>query len=400
MRGTLTVPTPEGTTRSNGPTVALVHDYLTQRGGAERVALLLASTFPNAPLHTSLYEPAATFPEFADVDVRTLPINRVGMLRRHHRLALPVLAPSFSALRVDADVVICSSSGWAHGARVPGPKVVYCYAPARWLYQTDRYLNGARSARQVNRSTTSWLDGVQRSLKFAAVAALGPPLRVWDRRATASANRYLTSSSAMATIIRDTYGVEAEVLPPPPAISSDGIRVPVDGVEPGFLLCVARLLPYKNVDVIIEAIRGLPKERLVIVGKGPDLYRLQGLAGPGVRFVGTVGDDQLRWLYQHCRALVAASYEDYGLTPLEAASFGRLSIVLRAGGFLDTVTEETGVFFDDPQPGAIRQAVDSIGRSTWSPAAITAHATKFGKERFALRLRQIVDNVSHGGATP
>ena len=97
--------------------MALVHDYLTQRGGAERVVLSLAEAFPGAPVYTSLTTRPGTFPEFADLDVRTLPLDRVALLRRHHRLALPLLAPAFSSLRVDAEVTVCSSSGWAHGAR-------------------------------------------------------------------------------------------------------------------------------------------------------------------------------------------------------------------------------------------------------------------------------------------
>src|SRR5581483_232758 len=103
------------------------------RGGAERVVLSLAHAFPGAPLYTSLYEPAGTFPAFADLDVRTMRLNRLAMLRRDHRLALPLLAPAFSQLRVEADVTVCSSSGWAHGARTSGRKVVYCHTPARWL---------------------------------------------------------------------------------------------------------------------------------------------------------------------------------------------------------------------------------------------------------------------------
>src|SRR5437588_3963985 len=118
--------------------IALVHDYLTQRGGAERVVLAMTRAFPGAPLYTSLYDPAGTFPEFANVDVRRLSLDSVPLLRRHHRLALGVLAPAFSRLRVHADVAVCSSSGWAHGAHVTGRKIVYCHAPARWLYQPDR----------------------------------------------------------------------------------------------------------------------------------------------------------------------------------------------------------------------------------------------------------------------
>lgn len=373
-----------------GPRIALVHDYLTQRGGAERVALLLAKTFPDAPLYTSLYEPVATFPEFADVDVRPLPINRIATLRRNHRLALPVLAPSFSALRIDAHVVICSSSGWAHGAGASARKIVYCYAPARWLYQTERYVNGAGGLG----SASSWQERLHRWSKSNAVGLFGPPLRRWDRRAAQTATRYLTSSTAMASLINEVYGIEADVVPPPPAISPDGPQRPIAGLNGGYLLCVARLLAYKNIDVLIEAIRRLPGERLVVVGTGPDRARLESLAGSRVRLLGAVEDDELRWLYANCKALIAASYEDYGLTPLEAGSFGRPSIVLRAGGFLDTVAEaETGLFFDAPDPDAITNSIVDAGNIPWSPEAITSHLARFGESSFVSRLRKAVDDI-------
>ena len=107
--------------------VALAHDYLTQRGGAERVVLAMHEALPLAPIHTSLYERATTFPEFADADIRVSALDRIGPVRRNHRLALPLLAPTVSSMRVDADVVLCSSSGWAHGVRTDGHKVVYSH---------------------------------------------------------------------------------------------------------------------------------------------------------------------------------------------------------------------------------------------------------------------------------
>src|SRR5205085_8173767 len=114
---------------------AIIHDYLTQRGGAERVVLSIAKAFPEAPLYTSLYQPGGTFPEYRALDVRPLPLNRMPFLRRWHRLALPLLAPAFSQLSLDCEIAICSSSGWAHGARVAGRKVVYCHSPSSWLFQ-------------------------------------------------------------------------------------------------------------------------------------------------------------------------------------------------------------------------------------------------------------------------
>jgi glycosyltransferase involved in cell wall biosynthesis len=353
-------------------TAAIVHDYLTQRGGAERVVLSMTRAFPRAPVYTSLYDPAGTFPEFRQVDVRPMAVNRIVSLRRHHRLGLPILAPAFSRLRVRADIVLCSSSGWAHATHVEGRKIVYCHTPARWLYQTDRYL------------------GAGSHISRAALAVLRPSLVAWDHRAATTADRYLTNSTAVAKRILETYGIRAEVVPPPYSLDPMGPQTPVRGLEAGFFLCVSRLLPYKNVDVLLHAFRGL-EQRLVIVGSGPEEARLQAMAPPNASLVGRVDDAQLRWLYANCHGVVAASYEDYGLTPLEGAAFGKPAAVLRWGGFLDTVVEGvTGVFFDAPDPVPIRTALGALAEAPWDPSLIQRHAAAFSEERFVSRLWSVV----------
>jgi glycosyltransferase involved in cell wall biosynthesis len=354
--------------------VALVHDYLTQRGGAERVVLSMLRAFPGAPLYTSLYEPEGTFPEFGAADVRTLALNRIAIFRRRHRLALPLLAPSFGRLKIDADVVLCSSSGWAHGARTTGAKIVYCYTPARWLYQTEAYLgSGTHVVRPI-------------------LAALRPYLARWDRRAATSADCYVTSSTAVRDRIRFLYGIDAQVVPPPPALDPSGpSRAPDEWIDPGFFLCISRLLPYKNVRAVVDAFRSLEHERLIVVGTGPEEARLRQGAPVNVRLLGGVTDDELRWLYANTRGVVAASFEDYGLTPLEAAMFGKPSAVLRWGGFLDTVEEGcTGLFFHRPEPVAISEAVERVGAADWDADAIAAHARRYSEDRFIAKLRQLV----------
>jgi glycosyltransferase involved in cell wall biosynthesis len=353
--------------------VALVHDYLTQRGGAERVLLSMLKAFPSAPLFTSLYEPSTTFPEFASHDVRPLSLDRLSTLRRNHRLALPLLSAAFSRLRVDADVVLCSSSGWAHGVRTSGRKVVYCYTPARWLYQRAAYVRDAPAATGL------------------ALSLLTPALTRWDRRAAWSADRYVTSGSAVRDRIREAYGIEAEVLPPPVVIDLQAERMRPGGVAPGFLLCVSRLLPYKNIDAVMAAFAELRSERLVIVGAGPDEGRLRAAAPRNVRLLGRVGDPELRWLYANCQGVVAASYEDYGLTPLEAAAFGKPAAVLRWGGFTDTVVEGgTGLFFDRPKPRAVRDAIGALLTTAWDAARLREHAARYSEEAFIRRLREVV----------
>ena len=359
--------------------VALVHDYLTQRGGAERVVLSLLRAFPDAPLYTSLYLPEGTFRDFREADVRTLDLNRIPTLRRNHRLALPLLAAAFSRLRVDADVVLCSSSGWAHGARATGRKVVYCHTPAHWLYQTERYLGNGGKAPAAR----------------GAVRMLRPYLCRWDRRAAATADRYLANSTAVMESVRDLYGIEADVVHPPQTIDPRGPVDPAPGLDPGFFVCVSRLLPYKNVDAVVSAFRELPDERLVVVGRGPEEQRLRDRAPSNVTFAGAVSDQRLRWLYRASAGVVNASYEDYGLTPLEAAAFGRPAAVLRFGGFLDTVVEgRTGVYFDRPVSAAIRDALLRLRSTDWSYSELESHARRFAEPRFVEQIRAATAEVA------
>ncbi len=357
------------------PHIALVHDYLTQRGGAERVVIDLANAFPNAPLFTSLFEPSLTFPEFQNFDVHPSPLNRLGFFRQHHRLALPLYAPTFSAMEINADVVICSSSGWAHGVPVTEKKIVYCHAPARWLYQRDRYLRESGVVQRIG------------------LNALSPWLRKWDQKAAKSADAYLVNSSATQTMVQDAYGIDATIVHPPISIDAAGPQRPVEGVEPGFFLVVARLLSYKNVHLTLEAARKM-SQRVVVVGDGPMRVALEQNAAKSVAFLGTVDDETLRWCYANCQAHVAMSYEDYGLSPIEAAAFGKPTIALGAGGYLDTVRNgETGLHVKEATTASLVSALREFTHLSFSEQAITDHAALFSKERFVRSLQEQVAAV-------
>ncbi len=358
------------------PRVAIAHDYLTQRGGAERVVLSLMKAFPEAAVHTTLYDPESTYPDFADADVRTSPLNRIGALRRDHRLALPLLAPAAARMRVDADVVVASSSGWAHGFDTDGRTVVYCHNPARWLYQTDEYLGGS-----------AW-----RSPIGPPLLALRPALRRWDRSRADQVDVYLANSRVVQRRIAVTYGRDAELLPPPHGMDASAPREAVPELadwDPGYALVVSRLLPYKNVDVVIEAVRGTSR-RLVVVGRGPEEARLRATLPDNVRLLGGLSDAQLRAVYAGAAVLVAASHEDFGLTPLEAAAFGVPAVALRGGGFLETVLEgETGLFFDAPTADRIAAALTISDHHEWDADRLLARAEQFGEARFIDRIRSI-----------
>ena len=356
--------------------VAIAHDYLTQRGGAERVVLSLMRAFPEATVHTTLYDPDSTYPDFADADVRTSPLNRIGALRRDHRLALPLLAHAASRMRVDADVVVASSSGWAHGFETDGRTVVYCHNPARWLYQTDEYLGGP-----------AW-----RSPIGPPLLTLRPALRRWDRSRADQVDVYLANSRVVQRRIAVTYGRDAELLPPPHGMDASAPREAVPELvdwDPGYALVVSRLLPYKNVDAVIEAVRGTSR-RLVVVGRGPEEARLRATLPDNVRLLGGLSDAQLREVYAGAGVLVAASHEDFGLTPLEAAAFGVPAVALRGGGFLETIVEgETGLYFDAPTPDRIAAALTTSDDHEWDADRLLARAEHFGEGRFIARIREI-----------
>jgi glycosyltransferase involved in cell wall biosynthesis len=194
-------------------------------------------------------------------------------------------------------------------------------------------------------------------------------------------------------MVLDAYGIDATVIHPPIAIDTSGPREPVSGIDEGFLLVVARLLGYKNVDLIVEAARrtGHP---VVVVGDGPLRDELEAKQVPHVRFLGRVDDATLRWCYANCAAHVAMSYEDFGLSPIEAAGFGKPTIALGAGGYLDTVIDEqTGILVRAATVDALVDSLEHFATMRFSSDAIIAHATTFSKERFADAIGREVDDL-------
>ena len=365
----------EGITgQQDRPSLAIVHDYLATSGGAERVVTNLVRTFPDAPVYTSIFEPSKLFPELQEAlgTVHTTRLSRVPFFRRHYRAAMPFLAATMRRFEVDADVVLCSSSGWSHGVKTSGRKVVYCYNPARWLYQAREYTDSRRT--------------------IASVAQIMRPyLLRYDRQSAHGCVRYIAISGAVAERIARAYNIEAEVVPPPTTLDPFGLREDVEGIEPGFVLCVARLVPYKNVANVVEAFRLMPEQRLVVVGDGPQLAELRTSSPSNVELVGYVSDEVLRWYYANCEALIAASFEDFGLTPVEAGLFGKPTACLRYGGFLDTMIEgETGLFFDESTPTLIAGTVNDLLDCRWRPREIRSHAARFGLAGFQDRMREIV----------
>jgi len=350
--------------------IGLAHDYLTQRGGAERVALEMTRIFPKSPLTTSVYSNENTFADFRDVPIRTTWLQKVKAVRQDPRLGLPLMTSAWSHLKpLSGDAVVVSSTGFAHGVPVEAGtrKVVYCHNPPRWIYQPDDYLN-SRGAR-------------------LAMKALRPRLLDWDQKAAASADTYLANSTGVAQRILEAYGITAPVVHPPVVVDTAGPQEAVAGVQPGFWLAIARGRGYKNVQAVADAVARLKGHALVVAGSASS-----SVSGKNVTALGLVSEAQLRWLYSNARGLVTVSFEDFGLTPIEANAFGTPVAVLRAGGFLDSTQEgSSGMFIESATADAVEATLASFPE--FSTQAVLANAARFSPEGFAQRLRETVTSI-------
>lgn len=347
--------------------IALVHDYLVQYGGAERVVESLHEIFPDAPVFTTMYEPDVMPDSFRDMDVRTSYLQDMPVLRRKFKLGLPLYPSAIKSLDLSGyDLVLSSSSGWAHAVDVdPGAAhVVYCHTPARWLYRTESYLSSEQMLAKP----------------------LLPALRRWDRRGARRPTEYIANSRTVQDRIFRHYGRAAQVVHPPVETSRFKVLAPED-----FYLCASRLLPYKRIDLAIEACK-LLGARLVIAGDGPARPELERLAAGTAEFVGRVSDEDLAELMGKCRALIVPAEEDFCITAVEAMAAGRPVVGFARGGLLETVDlYRTGSFFATQAPEAVAASIAHLERLELVPEAIRAHALTFDVTRFQAEMNDVVD---------
>jgi glycosyltransferase involved in cell wall biosynthesis len=350
--------------------VAIVHDFLIQLGGAERVALQMARIWPNAPFYTSLYRPELTLPEFSELDVRTSILDRAPV-DKSFRALVPFYPLAFRSLGVlDHELVISSSAGLAHGVRTAPESVhvVYCYAPARWLYEPDSYLGSPR--------------------KRVLLAPMLASLRRWDQGAARRADAYIGISENVRDRIKLVYGLDSSVVYPP--VDTARFRPSERGDR---LLVVSRLLPYKRVDLAIRAAASLGLG-LDVVGIGPELDGLRELAGPEVTFHGAVTDEVVRELTQRCRALCVPGAEDFGIAAIEANAAGKPVIAFGHRGASETVIDgTTGVLYWDQTPTALAEAIRHADELAVDPAQLAEYAERFSVDAFRVNLTSELDRI-------
>lgn len=356
--------------------VALVHDYLNQGGGAERVLLALHNLFPAAPIYTSIYDQERMSPVYRTLDIRTSFMQHLPGVTRHHQAYLLCYPFAFERFDFsDYQLVLSSSSAWAKGViTAPGTQhVCYCHAPMRFAWSYQSYIQGERISR-LAQLPLPWLMLL---------------LRLWDVSSAARVDHFIANSRAVARRIAKYYRREATVINPPVDTDRFAISPEIDD----YYLVVQRLVPYKRLDLVITAFNQLGR-KLKIVGEGRARPDLERLAGPTIEFAGHLSDAELCRAFARCRAYVVPGEEDFAIAPVEAQAAGRPVIAYGAGGALETVREgETGLFFKQQTPEALAAAVSQFETMTFQPECIRTHAQSFDTKVFEQRLRQFIDQL-------
>ncbi|TMD79125.1 MAG: glycosyltransferase family 4 protein [Chloroflexi bacterium] len=356
--------------------VALVHDYLNQMGGAERVVLALHEIFPDAPIYTSIYDPQRVDPAFQKMDIRTSFMQRLPMVTKHHQPYLPIYPFAMESLDLRGfDMVLSSSSAFGKGVitRPETLHICYCHTPMRWCWNYDEYVEREHLGKMA-----------RRVLPFLITA-----LRSWDQTSAMRVDHFIANSPVVAERIQKYYRRDAVVIPPPVEAGRFTFD-PAIQVEDYFLI-VSRLIPYKRIDLAIEACNELQLP-LVIIGGGRDQERLKKMAGPTIRLVGRLSDEEVLHYYAHCRAFLFPGEEDFGITPLEAQASGRPVIAYGAGGALASVVDgTTGVFFQNQTVESLVTVLASFDERKYDPQVIRNHALEFDMPRFHRRILQFIE---------
>jgi glycosyltransferase involved in cell wall biosynthesis len=358
--------------------VAIVHDYLNQYGGAERVLEALHALYPTAPVFTSIFDAAAMPEHYGAWDIRTSWMQQLPGWRRHFRNYFLLYPSAFESFDLSGyDLILSSSSAYAKGI-IPAPgarHICYCHTPMRFAWRTDAYVERER------------IDG----LKGAILPIMLTYVRLWDVVTAPRVDLFVANSGAVAARIARYYGRSSIVVPPPVDLPPFAEAPPGD-----FYLAGGRLVPYKRLDLAVRAFTAL-RLPLKIFGDGRDREALEAIAGPTVEFLGRVDEARRRELFAGCRAFLFPGEEDFGITPLEAMAAGRPVIAYAAGGALETVVEGvTGRFFHQQSVAALAAAVAMSRGDRYEPEAIRRHAEGFGHAMFLDRMRSLIDKETSG----
>ncbi|NOZ19659.1 MAG: glycosyltransferase family 4 protein [Planctomycetes bacterium] len=346
---------------------ALVHDWLTGMRGGEKCLEVFCELLPQADLFTLLHLAGRMSEPIEAMNIHTSFVQKLPFVESKYRHYLPIFPRAIERFDFSGyDLIFSSSHCVAKGARPrPGAlHICYCYSPMRYVWDMfDAYFGEHRTGR----------------IKRAIIGTFAARLRDWDRRTCDRVDRFIAISEHVRKRIQRNYERDADVIHPP--VDCSFFRSVGEPEE--YYLVASAFAPYKRIDLAIETFNGLGRP-LKVIGSGPDERRLRAMAGPNIEFLGAVSDEELRAAYSKCRAFIFPPEEDFGIMPIEAMACGRPVIAYGVGGALETVTEETGLFFPEQTVAALRKAIEEFEQREleFKPELARAQAMTFNRPVF------------------
>jgi glycosyltransferase involved in cell wall biosynthesis len=345
--------------------------------GGEKILEVFCELFPEATLFSLLHNEGTMSPTIERMKIKTSFIQRLPMKQRKYRNYLPLMPHAIESFDLsEFDIVLSTSSAVAKGA-IPGKNAIHiccCLSPMRYLWDQYEEYFGKRRAGIVTRT---------------AMAALTPYLRKWDVRSCTRVHHFIAISKNVEERIRRIYNRASDIIYPP--VSTDLFNV--SEKNDGYYLIVSALVPYKRVDLAIEAFNRFG-EKLLIAGTGPEKEKLEKIAGQNIEFLGWQSDENLAKLYTSCRALIFPGTEDFGIVPLEAMASGKPVVAFGAGGALETVITDgdspTGVFFYEQTSDALINAIKVLSTKKFDPYTIRKHAEKFDRKVYKQQIAEYI----------
>ncbi|MBU2523674.1 glycosyltransferase [Patescibacteria group bacterium] len=358
--------------------IAIVADWLTNFAGAEQVVLSIHKMFPEAPIYTSVFN-EKKMPQFKDAEIKTTFLQKIPYLNKRHQLLLKWMPLAFETLDLsEYDVVISSSHACSKGV-ITKPQtlhVSYCHTPMRSAW--DNY---HEYIKKYN------INPIIKKL----IPRLMTNIRIWDRLAADRVDYFIANSNYIKNRIKKYYRRDSAVIYPPVDTDKPARNTPPNS-EKDYYLAVGRIVPNKNMDLLVEAFNK-SKKNLHIIGSGVDLKRLSKKANKNIKFLGYINDNNLEQEYTGCRAFIMPQIEDFGIAPVEAMAYGKPVIAFAAGGSLETVIEHrTGIFFKEQTIKSLLEAIKRFEKMTFSPELIRRHASKFSENRFQAEIKKFIED--------
>lgn len=356
--------------------IALVHDYLVQYGGAERVLECFAEIWPYAPIYTLIYDEGKTHGIFKEKRIYTSFLQKFPYTRKNHRIFPPLMPPAIEQFDLSKyDVVLSDSSSYAKGAiTLPTTlHICYCHTPMRYAWDDcQKYIEEFGFPRLIKK----------------IIPFLMNYIRVWDRMSADRPDIYIANSKFVSGRIKKYYKKKSIVINPPVDVE----KFRLDEKKGNYFLMVGRLMIYKRFDIVIQAFNELGWP-LKIIGRGPDEKRLKRMAKNNIEFTGRLSDDELSATYSRAKAFIFPQEEDFGIVAIEAMASGKPIIAFRGGDIIEHVREgKDGLFFDKQTPDSLIEVLKKFRPENFDSELIREKALPFDREIFKEKIKQQVEN--------